>query len=289
MSGSMYPPIIFIEGRAYHRNPAVDRYQVPYTELGALTIGEVPRQSHLEVVDFPIPPGIETEFYAVNASSDVELSLSIYGGPSIQCNDSERTRRIAAKMMRVFAEYLNEEGKYSYSPLTVENNRVYLHIGLNFSDAPNTKIHEAFVPIVRLMNRLVDPTHKLFICHASEDKPKARSIARSLRSLGSDVWLDEWEIRVGDSIVQKINEALGSVTHLVVLLSENSTKKPWVSREWSAALMKQLSDQSISVLPARLDDSAVPPILADLRYADCRRRLRDGVREIEQTLYPTRR
>jgi len=241
------------------------------------------------VVDFPIPPEIGTEFYALNSSSDTELNLSIYGGPSIQCKDPDQTRRIAAKMIRVFSDYISEEGRYSFSPLTVDSTHVYLHIGLNFSDAPDTKIRDIFAPIVRLMNRLGDPTHRLFICHASEDKPRARSVARSLRELGSDVWLDEWEIRVGDSIVQKINEALGSITHLIVLLSENSTKKPWVSKEWSAALMRQLSGQSISVLPVRLDDSDVPPILADLKYADCRRRLRDGVREIEYTLYPARR
>lgn len=62
----------------------------------------------------------------------------------------------------------------------------------------------------------------MFICHALEDKAIARELASGMKSLGSEVWFDEWEIFDGDSIVQKINDALGRITHLVILLSHNS-------------------------------------------------------------------
>lgn len=129
------------------------------------------------------------------------------------------------------------------------------------------------------------PDVHLFVCHASEDKSTALAFADFLRERGTDVWLDQWEIRVGDSIVQKINDALSEATHLAILLSSVSVTKPWVRRELSSALMRQLTDSSVSVLPLVLDDCAIPAILADIRFADCRRDRESGFSEALQALY----
>jgi hypothetical protein len=123
------------------------------------------------------------------------------------------------------------------------------------------------------------PDIRLFVCHASEDKPVARAFANFLRINGTRVWLDEWEIQVGDSIVEKVNGGLSVATHLAVLLSSASVSKPWVCRELSSALMRQLSDSSVTVLPLLIDDCAIPPMLADIRYADCRRDRESGFRD----------
>jgi hypothetical protein len=273
---------ISIEGRTYQRNPEVDRYQIPYDELGDLRMKDIPRQSHVEIMNLPVPDGVQVKFYAVNGSSDTKPSFFIYGGPQVQCATADEAVRVLSKMKRSFPD-LNQHD--TLNPFTLINGtRAYTHIGLDFDDRPNTRIREIFERLVGQMSRLSGPTYHVFVCHASEDKAKARSLARSLKTLGTDVWLDEWEIRAGDSIVQKINEALSKVTHLIVLLSKTSCAKPWVAREWSSALMRQLADNSIAVLPVRLDDHPLPPILADLRYADCRASLREGVAQLKQAL-----
>jgi hypothetical protein len=272
-------PVIVIEGRAYHRNPGVDRYQIPLTELGDLPIRDVPRNSHLEITELPRPEGVSLEFYAVNNGSD----LSIYGGPTVPCKSIEEANRIAGKMRRLFMG-LELPGNAPSLQFSVTPTAAHGYIGIDFSDAGDTRVRDIFEPIARMLKRLTEPNYRLFICHASEDKRAARKIARSLSGLEADVWLDEWEIQVGDSIVQKINEALSSITHLIVLLSEISCKKPWVTKEWSAALMRQLSDNSIFVLPVKLDDCSIPAILADLRYADCRLGMRRGLADLKRTL-----
>jgi len=94
------------------------------------------------------------------------------------------------------------------------------------------------------------------------------------------VWFDQWQIAVGDSIVEKINSGLESSSHLAILLSRNSVAKPWVAKEMSVALMRSLADRSIWVLPVRLDDAPVPAILADIRYADCRVDFEKGFNEM---------
>ena len=102
------------------------------------------------------------------------------------------------------------------------------------------------------------------------------------------MWLDQWEIRVGDSIVEKINDALTSASHLAVLLSTVSVTRPWVTKEFSAALMLQLADRAIRVLPIRLDGCTVPAILADLRYADCRSDTIRGFQEVFEAILDAR-
>jgi hypothetical protein len=275
----MDQPVIEIEGRVYHRNPGVDRYQIPLAELGSLPIRDVPANSHLEILGLPKPDGVSLEFYALNNGS----GLSIYGGPTVACRSIEEASRIATKMRRLFLG-LELPGSRPSLHFDVSPTAAHGYLGVDFSDAGATRVRDIFEPIARMLNRLGEPSYRLFVCHASEDKRVARKIAGSLKRLEADVWLDEWEIRVGDSIVQKINDALSSITHLIVLLSEVSCKKPWVAKEWSAALMRQLSDNSILVLPVRLDECSIPPILGDLRYADCRLGLRRGLSEIRRSL-----
>ena len=212
----------------------------------------------------------------------MEPSFFVYGGPQVQCATADEAVRVLSKMKRSFPD-LNQHDMLN--PFTlIKGTTAYTYIHLDFDDRVETRVREIFERLVEQISRLSEPTYHIFICHASEDKAKARSLARSLKTLGADVWLDEWEIRVGDSIVQKINEALSKVTHLIVLLSKTSCAKPWVAKEWSAALMRQLADNSIAVLPVRLDDHPVPPILADLRYADCRASLRHGAVQLKQAL-----
>ena len=42
-----------------------------------------------------------------------------------------------------------------------------------------------------------------FLCHSDKDKVFAENLARKLKSDGLFVWYDNWEMHVGDSIVQK--------------------------------------------------------------------------------------
>ena len=46
---------------------------------------------------------------------------------------------------------------------------------------------------------------KIFLSHASEDKDRfVVEFARRLRENGVDAWLDQWEMKPGDSLVDMI-------------------------------------------------------------------------------------
>jgi hypothetical protein len=108
----------------------------------------------------------------------------------------------------------------------------------------------------------------VFISHRTADADAARLLAEELRREGYKVWLDEWEIRIGDSIVERINAGLQDVKYVVICYSEAGVLSKWMSREWMSALTRQLEGHDIKLLPVLLSGRAIPAILADIRYAD---------------------
>jgi hypothetical protein len=51
-----------------------------------------------------------------------------------------------------------------------------------------------------------------------------------MRVSGADVWFDEWEIRAGDSIPGKVNDALETVDMVVLLWSADADRSKGVAR-----------------------------------------------------------
>ncbi len=280
---------IVISGRVYRRNPAVDRFQIPLEELGELRMMDIPPRSHLEVMNLPAPIGArEMECYGLNMGDSEELD--VYGGALFVVR-AEEEHRMIRRLRRCFPEEELPQSQSIFRNPQITSQpegdsfRVHLFLSFKYKDKPETFVRDAVAPFAEGYRRLERPSVHVFICHASEDKPSARQLASAMKKLGADVWFDEWEIRVGDSIVQKINDALGEVSHLIVLLSASSIEKPWVRREFSSALMQQLSRKSIRVLPVRIDDCDIPPIIADIKYADARLGMDRAFVELETALF----
>jgi hypothetical protein len=137
-----------------------------------------------------------------------------------------------------------------------------------FMGALETRVHEGF------------DRPLLFVCHASEDKTFVDRLVTELDHCALHAWYDKREILVGDSIVDRVNEALTMARFLVVVLSPRSVIKPWVNRELNSTLMRQLSQEHITILPVLIGDCELPPLLADLKYADFRQSFGSGLAEL---------
>jgi len=107
---------------------------------------------------------------------------------------------------------------------------------------------------------------KVFISHTYKDHDFVLQLVEKLKKDGIDVWFDEWELTVGDSIVQKINEGLEKSSFLIVVLSEHSVRSKWVQRELNSTLARQLGRDHNVILPVllELDFEDVPPLLRDI-------------------------
>jgi hypothetical protein len=127
------------------------------------------------------------------------------------------------------------------------------------------------------------PAH-VFISHSSQDKPFVYRLVSELKKLDLNVWLDDLEIKVGDSIVSKISDGLKNADYLVVVLSKASVASPWVRRELDSALMNEISGKGATVLPALIEDCDIPPLLRDRLYADFRQNFTAGFEKISSVL-----
>ncbi|NTV17575.1 MAG: toll/interleukin-1 receptor domain-containing protein [Chlorobiaceae bacterium] len=108
----------------------------------------------------------------------------------------------------------------------------------------------------------------VFISHASKDKSFVRSLAGDLKEIGHRVWLDEWEIKVGDCIISKIEDGVKNADYVIIVLSVNSVVSGWVEKEWKSKYWDEISAKKIYVLPVLIDDCEIPELLKTKKYAD---------------------
>jgi len=124
----------------------------------------------------------------------------------------------------------------------------------------------------------MNPT--VFLSHSSKDKPIVERIYTDLKRENIGVWFDKWEIVVGDSIIEKIEQGLKHKDYLVIVLSTNSVESEWVKKELSAALMEEIEEKSVVVLPIVIEDCEKPLLLKDKRHADFRENYQKGLNEL---------
>lgn len=121
---------------------------------------------------------------------------------------------------------------------------------------------------------------KIFISHSSKDKTTARWIGTDLKAAGHAPWFDEWDIRVGESIPQKISEGLAKADFVIVILSEHAIQSRWVEREWQSKYWTEVEKGKIHVLPALLRECELPELLKMKKYADFREDYNHGIEDL---------
>lgn len=88
--------------------------------------------------------------------------------------------------------------------------------------------------------------HDVFISHASEDKDEVvRPLAHALRDGGLDVWFDEFELKIGDSLRRKIDMGLAKSRFGVVVLSKAFFTKGWTNYELDGLVTRALTGEQI--------------------------------------------
>ncbi|MHC4153583.1 MAG: toll/interleukin-1 receptor domain-containing protein [Planctomycetota bacterium] len=88
-----------------------------------------------------------------------------------------------------------------------------------------------------------------FICHASEDKDDlVRPLAEKLEDMGFDIWYDEFELRVGDSLRESIDKGLAVSAYGIVVLSKAFFAKNWPQYELNGLVAREIEGEKV-VLP----------------------------------------
>ncbi|EME9755064.1 MULTISPECIES: toll/interleukin-1 receptor domain-containing protein [Serratia] len=95
-----------------------------------------------------------------------------------------------------------------------------------------------------------------------------------------NVWLDRWELSIGDSIIDKVQDAVDGASALLVILSKASIASAWCKRELSSGVLRELEEKRVVVMPVLLEDCDIPLFARGKLYADFRTNFDDGLRTV---------
>ncbi len=111
---------------------------------------------------------------------------------------------------------------------------------------------------------------RVFLCHASQDKPAVWRLHRYLTQHGVKPWLDQVDLLPGEDWEVEIPNAIFSSDVILVCLSKNSVNKEgMVQKEISFALDKALEKPGkIFIIPLKLEECDVPSRLNRYQWVD---------------------
>ena len=133
------------------------------------------------------------------------------------------------------------------------------------------------------------PRRDVFVSHATEDNEAiARPLAVELQRRGLSVWFDEYELELGDSLRQRIDEGLRDACIGVVILSPSFFAKRWTAWELNGLVSRLMAGERNVIVPIwhDVDADAVrrySPPLADLvaaRSSDGVASISDGIQRV---------
>jgi len=112
---------------------------------------------------------------------------------------------------------------------------------------------------------------KVFLSHSSLDKGFIETLANDLRKSQIDYWLDTEEIRDGRSWLKMIFEdGIPTCDAVIVYITENSLHSKMVERELDAAVVEQLTNGGIVLLPYVARSEYRDKLRVDIRALHCR-------------------
>lgn len=128
---------------------------------------------------------------------------------------------------------------------------------------------------------------RIFISHSVTDKELVEELVRRLSREGFEVWYDEAEVLPGDNYARKVAEAMEESNAMVIVLSSDAVRSPWVTSEIDYALSS--TNYKNRVITVVADNKAdVPWILrrypiVEVRkknFAEASRRVVEELREV---------
>ena len=112
----------------------------------------------------------------------------------------------------------------------------------------------------------------VFLSHSAKDREFVSSLATDLMEAGLHVWLDQWNIRPGDSFAEAIDQALKQSRFLVIVMSPDYFQSVWAQQEWHSALATEFEGGGVKLIPLLYRDCEIPPMLRTKQWVDFRDR-----------------
>jgi hypothetical protein len=108
------------------------------------------------------------------------------------------------------------------------------------------------------------PNKKIFLSYGVPDRPWAEELAEALRSLGADVWFDQWSVHPGDNLADAIEQGLRQADFIVFVLSPETVHRPNLYFELGAAV--GMGKRVAAVVPETVGRAELPAPLLTRKY-----------------------
>ncbi|REC51201.1 MULTISPECIES: toll/interleukin-1 receptor domain-containing protein [Chryseobacterium] len=123
---------------------------------------------------------------------------------------------------------------------TIEEQKAHLNDLINQNYSSKT---------ITIGNNEQQKQYDFFISHASEDKEDiVRNLAEALRESGFQVWYDEFELKIGDSLRKKIDLGLINSKFGIVIISPSFVRKNWTEYELNGMVAREMNGHKV-ILP----------------------------------------
>ena len=99
--------------------------------------------------------------------------------------------------------------------------------------------------------------HSCFISYSSKDETLACRLHADLQANGVRCWFAPEDLKIGDKVRPRIDEAIHLQDKLLLLLSKHSIESSWVENEVEAALEKEKQQQREVLFPVCLDENVM--------------------------------
>ncbi len=141
-----------------------------------------------------------------------------------------------------------------HAPSTIGIDTIYRSRG----KIPKVFLRGAGVPetfITYMKSLVVEPIeyYSCFISYSSKDQELAERLHADLQSKNVRCWFAPKDLKIGDETRPRIDEAIRIHDKLLILLSKNSVRNPWVKKEVETALERERKQKRTVLFPIRLD------------------------------------
>lgn len=96
-----------------------------------------------------------------------------------------------------------------------------------------------------------------FVSYSSKDEAFVDRLLADLKHKGVPCWFAPEDMKIGDKVLERIEQAIKEHKWLLLVLSENSVSSKWVKKEVEIALEKERRQNRMFLFPVRLDDAVI--------------------------------
>lgn len=109
---------------------------------------------------------------------------------------------------------------------------------------------------------------KVFIIYPHSQKQFVKKLADDLGRSGINIWLDENELKPGDSIKPKIEKALKESQWVILVPTPEDRGSSWVYKEIDLAYEQEKERSRPFIIPLKMKEGKIPDVFEERMWAD---------------------